>query len=492
MLRRVFTQGYRQTRQLHSTNNLLKVQPLILSDIGEGTRDVEVLSFLVQEGDKVSAWDDIVEVQSDKASVNIQCAADGVVTKVHWEEGDTVKVGEALVDIDYDNDDVPGGSDKPEEVVIEDQNVMATPAVKKLARTLKVDLTKITGTGANGRISKSDVESAASSGSTSSSSSPVAETSGKSDKVLTTPKIRGYAKSKNVDLSEVVGTGQDGRISQADVDAFLATPAPVAAAAPTPAFAPMVSATPAAMALKPVDLSGLSAPVVKKLTPIQKAMVSSMNMANQVPHFGYSEEYNMNALVEVRAALKEQTLKETGVKISYMPFIIKALSLALHEFPMLNASLNKDQNEVTYHPRHNIGFATDTPHGLLVPNIKDCQSRSILEIASELNRLHQVGLQNKLKPDDLTGGTFSLSNIGAIGGTYASPVLLMPQVAIGALGKIQKLPRFDANGNVTAHHIMAISWACDHRIIEGAQCAKFSNKLKFYLENPAAMLLHLK
>jgi 2-oxoisovalerate dehydrogenase E2 component (dihydrolipoyl transacylase) len=293
---------------------------------------------------------------------------------------------------------------------------MATPAVKKLAKTLKVDLTKITGTGANGRISKSDVESAASSGSETSSST-VAETSGKSEKVLATPKIRGYAKSKNVDLSEVVGTGPDGRISQADVDAFLSTPAPAAAAAPaTPAFAPMVSAAPAAMELKPVDLSGLSAPVVKKLTPIQKAMVSSMNMANQVPHFGYSEEYNMNALVEVRAALKEQTLKETGVKISYMPFIIKALSLALHEFPMLNASLNKEQNEVTYHPRHNIGFATDTPHGLLVPNIKDCQSRSILEIASELNRLHQVGLQNKLKPEDLTGGTFSLSNIGAIGG----------------------------------------------------------------------------
>ena len=235
---------------------------------------------------------------------------------------------------------------------------MATPAVKKLARTLKVDLSQIRGTGANGRISKSDVESAASSSSdTSSSSSPAAETSGKSEKVLATPKTRGYAKSKNVDLSEVVGTGQDGRISQADVDAFLSTPAPVLAAATTPVFAPMVSA-PAAVALKPVDLSGLSAPVVKKLTPIQKAMVSSMNMANQVPHFGYSEEYNMNALVEVRAALKEQTLKETGVKISYMPFIIKALSLALHEFPMLNASLNKDQTEVTYHPRHNIGFAT--------------------------------------------------------------------------------------------------------------------------------------
>lgn len=147
---------------------------------------------------------------------------------------------------------------------------------------------------------------------------------------------------------------------------------------------------------------------------------------------------------------------------------------------------------MTYHPRHNIGFATDTPHGLLVPNIKDCQARSVLEIAAELNRLHAAGLQNKLKPDELSGGTFSLSNIGAIGGTYASPVILPPQVSIGALGKIQKLPRFDANDNVVPVHIMCISWSADHRVIEGAQMARFSNKLKYYLENPASMLLHLK
>merc|ERR1712178_122315 len=300
-----------------------------------------------------------------------------------------------------------------------------------------VDLNTVTGTGANGRITKEDVQNA-----TGTKDAPVSESSSESKKaVLATPKTRGYAKEKGVDLSQVTGSGPDGRITESDIDAFLSVPAATSA--------PAVSSTPSAIPeLKPVDLSGLSAPVVKKLSPIQKAMVASMNQANQVPHFGYSEEYDMSALVKIRSQIKDQVMKETGVKISYMPFMIKALSLALHEYPMLNASLNSEQTEVTYHPRHNIGFATDTPHGLLVPNIKDCQARSIIEIASELNRLHQAGLENKLRPDDLSGGTFSLSNIGAIGGTYASPVLLMPQVAIGALGKIQNFPRFDENGNV--------------------------------------------
>jgi len=355
MLRRVFTQSY---RRLHTTSQFLKIQPLILSDIGEGTRDVEIISFLVKEGDKVNAWDDIVEVQSDKASVNIQCAADGIVTKVHWDEGDTVKVGEALVDIDYEGE-VPGGSVEEEEVKTEEKSVMATPAVKKLAKSLNVDLTTVTGTGTNGRITKEDVQNATGSNNASS----VSESSESKAAVLATPKTRGYAKEKGVDLSQVSGSGPGGRITESDIDAFLAVP--VSAPTPVASSSPSVSIP----ELKPVDLSGLSAPVIKKLTPIQKAMVASMNQANQVPHFGYSEEYDMSALVKIRSQIKDQVMKETGVKISYMPFIIKALSLALHEFPMLNASLNNEQTEVTYHPRHNIGFATDTPHGLLVPNI---------------------------------------------------------------------------------------------------------------------------
>merc|ERR1719443_157524 len=183
---------------------------------------------------------------------------------------------------------------------------------------------------------------------------------------------------------------------------------------------------------------------------------------------------------------------EFGIKLSYMPFIIKAVSLALNDHPILNASMSEDETELIYHEDHNIGVATDTPHGLLVPNIKAVQNLSVLEIAAELNRLHQAGLQNKLTPKDIKGGTFSLSNIGSIGGTYAKPVIMPPQVAIGAIGRIQKLPRFDHHDNVVAAHIMNVSWSADHRIIDGATMARFSNQMKTYVENPTSMILDLR
>jgi len=175
-----------------------------------------------------------------------------------------------------------------------------------------------------------------------------------------------------------------------------------------------------------------------------------------------------------------------------MPFIVKAASLALTEYPLINSSINLENETVTYKHNHNIGVAMDTAQGLLVPNIKAVQNLSVFEIAAELTRLHQVGLAGKLSAQDLTGGTFSLSNIGSIGGTYASPVILPPEVAIGALGKLRKLPRFNANGEVYAATIMNVSWSADHRLLDGATVARFSNTWKDYLENPARMVLDLK
>jgi len=166
----------------------------------------------------------------------------------------------------------------------------------------------------------------------------------------------------------------------------------------------------------------------------------------------------------------------------------KAASMALTEYPILNAVVNDDCTEMTYKSSHNIALAMDTPQGLLVPNVKNCEQRSIFEIAEELNRLQELGAAGLLTAADLKDGTFSLSNIGVVGGTYASPVLVVPQVAIGALGKIEKLPRFDANDNVVAQHIMKVSWSADHRVIDGVSMAKFSNLWKSYLADPTMML----
>ncbi|KAI8509765.1 hypothetical protein Bbelb_121930 [Branchiostoma belcheri] len=227
------------------------------------------------------------------------------------------------------------------------------------------------------------------------------------------------------------------------------------------------------------------------VTGFRKAMVKSMTLSQSIPHFGYCDEVDMTALVELRAELKGAA-EQYGVRLSFMPFFIKAASMALLQYPVLNATVDDKCENMTLKASHNIGLAMDTANGLVVPNVKNVQCLSVLEVAAELNRLQSLGLQGKLGAGDLTGGTFTLSNIGAIGGTYAKPVIMPPEVAIGALGKVQVLPRFGASGEVYAAHILAASWSADHRVIDGATMARFSNLWKSYLENPASMLLHLK
>ncbi|MGH0184043.1 UNVERIFIED_CONTAM: hypothetical protein FKN15_013481 [Acipenser sinensis] len=253
------------------------------------------------------------------------------------------------------------------------------------------------------------------------------------------------------------------------------------------------------------------------LKGFHKAMVKTMSAALKIPHFGYCDEIDLTQLAELREELKSLA-ESRGVRLSYMPFFIKAASLGLLHYPILNASLDDScQNitykaaslgllhypilnaslddscqNITYKASHNIGLAMDTQQGLIVPNVKNVQMLSIFDIAAELNRLQTLGATGQLGTNELTGGTFTISNIGSIGGTYAKPVILPPEVAIGALGKIQALPRFNAKGEVVKAHIMNVSWSADHRIIDGATMSRFSNLWKSYLENPASMLMDLK
>lgn len=168
----------------------------------------------------------------------------------------------------------------------------------------------------------------------------------------------------------------------------------------------------------------------------------------------------------------------------------QATSLALTQFPELNATCNPEASEVIHRASHNLGIAMDTPRGLIVPNVKNCQNLSIFDIAAELKRLMALAADGKLGDADLQAGTFSLSNIGAIGGTYASPVIMPPQVAIGALGKMQRVPVFvdGTSDAVTAGYVMNVSWSADHRVVDGATMARFSNLWKQYLEDPISMV----
>jgi 2-oxoisovalerate dehydrogenase E2 component (dihydrolipoyl transacylase) len=213
-------------------------------------------------------------------------------------------------------------------------------------------------------------------------------------------------------------------------------------------------------------------------------MYKSMTESLKIPHFSYSEEVDMTKLVSVRDEVKIEA-QSRGIKITYMPFFIKAASFALHKYPILDI----ENESIIYKPYHNISIAIHTPMGLVVPNIKNVHEKSILELSKDLSDLQQKGIKGALVPADFSDGTFTLSNIGVIGGTYTHPVIMPPQVCIGAIGKINVLPRFDANGAITRAHIMNVSFSADHRIIDGVTISSFVNLWKQYLENPNLFLL---
>lgn len=428
------------------SSRLSNIVQFNLSDIGEGIKEVTVKEWFVKPGDKVAQFDNICEVQSDKASVTITSKFDGVVTKLYYEVDDIAQTGDPLVDVE-----VAGGADS----AVEEEET-TTPEEEP-------------------------------------------EDSGlRNVRVLATPAVRRIAMENNVNLADVQGTGKEGRVLKEDILHFIQTgsaptrvaaPAPTPRAAPVPASPPPAAATPPPVIRRPVIAEGKDR--VEPLKGMVKAMSKSMAEALKIPHFGYYDEIDMTNLVNVRKDLKSEC-DARGVKLSFMPFMVKAASMALLQYPLINSSIDVQKDTVTYKHNHNIGVAMDTAQGLLVPNIKGVQNLSVFEIAAELTRLQQVGLAGKLTGQDLSGGTFSLSNIGSIGGTYASPVILPPEVAIGALGKVRKLPRFNSAGEVYPAHIMNVSWSADHRLLDGATVARFSNLWKNYLENPAKLILDLK
>lgn len=409
------------------------VVPFKLSDIGEGIRDVTVKEWFVKPGDRVAQFDNICEVQSDKASVTITSRYDGVVRKLHFPVDGVALIGAALVDIELDDD----AGEQVEAAAEED---------------------------AGGRLDRQVEEPAP-------GETGVAE--GLS-KVLATPAVRRIAMENNINLKDVFATGKAGRVLKEDIVAHLEKLA-----------SPQATQRPPAEKQVPRTSDGRVVP----LKGYAKHMWKTMTQSLSIPHFVYSDECTLNKLLAYRNEVKDSLKEQQGISLSLMPFFIKAASRALEKVPQLNAWLDEENQTIKILDNHNIGVAMDTPDGLIVPNIKNVQNLSVIEIAKELNRLQELGRKASIPLSDLTDTTFSLSNIGIVGGTYTKPVILPPQIVIGALGKMQRLPRFDDEDNVIAANVLSVSWAADHRVVDGVTMATYSNHWKHYVENPAYLLL---
>lgn len=484
-----------------------------LAQTGEGISECELMQWFVKEGDVVDEFQPLCEVQSDKAAIEITSRYAGTIVKVHHAQGDLVKVGAPLVDIrtpeaqaaaeeaaetpssssgsssnttgaaaeayDYDpsrpgTDSSSGGSGSDSS-----SNVLAAPTVRRLARELGVDLARVQGTGPSGRVLREDVERF-----------KAGLVSSIADKLVD----RIAAKAGPSSAGKLYAELGDVAAAEAALSAQDMTPTPAAAAAGAAAGAAAAAAAGAAGAPAAAAGAGGSTEALIRI-PIRgyrRAMVKSATEAGSIPTFHFMDEVEVEGLLGLRRLLKDDPALD-GAKLTYLPFVVKALSLTLLKHPGLNVSLEAGGAALLQRASHNIGVAMATSNGLVVPNVKQVETKSIPEIARELAHLQQLAAAGRLSSDDVSHGSLTISNIGTVGGTNATPMLNPPEVAIVALGRVQPLPRYDASGtSLVKKHIMNVSWGGDHRVVDGAALAEFSNYWKQLLQQPERLLMHLR
>jgi 2-oxoisovalerate dehydrogenase E2 component (dihydrolipoyl transacylase) len=323
------------------------------------------------------------------------------------------------------------------------------------------------------------------------------------------------SKELNVDITRIEGTGKGGRVLKEDIYRFVGKGDEKGAVTP-----PAAAATPALRGLasqKPGPSTSTAAATsaqietLTSLSKTQEQMFKAMTRSLTIPHFLYADEVDFTSLCELRGRLNRvlaaqaagaattttTTTTDSVVKLSYLPFIIKAVSMALYDHPTLNARVDMadpSKPGLVLRSQHNIGVAMDTPAGLLVPVIRDVGARNVLSIAAELARLQRLASAGQLSPSDLGGGTITVSNIGTIGGTYLSPVIVEREVAILGVGRLRTVPAFGGEGGdeIVRKHVCHFSWSADHRIVDGATLARAAEVVRGIVEEPDVMVMHLR
>lgn len=423
-----------------------------LPAIGEGVVEGEIVRWLKQPGDNVMANEPLVEVMTDKATVEIPSPQDAVVAEHKAPEGEIAAVGQVIAMLSGDGAaaaaaPAPAAAPEPPPAPV------AAPAPAPAAPA------------------------------------PAAAPapSATNGKVLATPAARALAREAGIDLATV--PGERGRITKADVAAAQAAPAaaPVAAPAATPA----PTATPApASAPAPAVAAALSD--ADELIPfrgmrrrIAEGMVKSYTTA---VHYTYVEQIDVTKLVAARKQAKPVAQAE-GVSLTYLPFIVKAVIAGLKKYPIVNAYLDEAGGNIVVRKDYNIGIAAATDQGLMVPVLHNADRMSILEIAGEIARVSDAAREGKAARHELTGSTFTVSSLGAIGGVLATPILNHPEVGILGVHAIRKTPVFDENDNVVAAHLMNLSVSLDHRVVDGFEGASFLQEVRRQLENPNLLFL---
>jgi 2-oxoglutarate dehydrogenase E2 component (dihydrolipoamide succinyltransferase) len=409
---------------------------ILVPPLGESIVEATVSRWLKMEGDAVAAGDTLVELETDKITVEVPALAAGVLSARAKQEGDVVGVGEVLGEI------ADGAS-------------AATSAAAPIA--------------------------AASAAVATPPAAPVA--AAPAGEVKAAPSAVRMAAETGANLSQIAGTGRGGVVSKADVMAATAPSAPTTSTAVTP----VVAAAPSVPALREPALASGVRETREKMTTRRKRIADNLLHSQlNTAHLTTFNEIDMSAISALRDRMREKVEKQHGLRLSFMPFFAKAASIALEAFPVVNAKIDNDH--IIYHHYVNLGIAVASEAGLVVPNLKDAHTRSVVELGQDIAAVAKKARDGKLTMDDLTGGTFTITNGGVFGSLVSTPIINYPQVGILGLHKIQDRPVV-VNGEIVIRPMMYIALSYDHRIIDGQQAVLFLIRIKELMEDPAAMLL---
>ncbi|OIJ44598.1 dihydrolipoamide acetyltransferase family protein [Rice orange leaf phytoplasma] len=416
------------------------------ADVGEGIHEGTITRWFFKVGDQVKEGDILVKVETDKLDVELTSPVAGKILKRDLNEGEVICVGDTIVLIQE-----PGDTDADVKK-FSSQNPNETAATEK-----------------------NDTQQAQTS----------AQTSLPPQKVLATPLVKNLAKELGLDLSTIKGTGVNGKILKVDVqnttNPLQTQPQPQTTQPTTPFFQEQPTPT-------PTFATSSQETEVVKISRLRKAIAQKMVISKgKIPETTLMDEVNITALVTLRKQAKDQAQSQ-GIKLTFMAFIMKAVAIALQEFPVFNASYDDVKEEVTYKKFINLGVAVDTKDGLIVPNIKDANKLTLLEMAQQLQQVAKATTERKVELNQIQNGTFTITNFGSIDITYGTPVINYPELAILGVGKITKKPVVE-NSQIVIADMLPLSLAIDHRIIDGADGGRFLKRVKELLNTPTLLLL---
>ncbi len=429
-------------------------------DVGEGMAEGEIIDWLVAEGDTVEEGDSVAEIQNDKSVEELAAPVSGTVKSILVEAGTIVNVEEPIMIID-------DGSEGETEVDEPEEEVEETEAPEVAEETVAEEVSE---------------------------SSEVVATSEPDKLVLAMPSVRQYARENDVDISLVTATGKSGRVLKEDIDQFVSGGGEQVAEETPVAEAPKAAPSSTQEVVSSVEVSAYSSsrsdeetrePLSMTRRAIANAMVKS---ATVIPSFALFDEVKVDKLWDHRNKFKGIAAEE-DTKLTFLPYVVKAVIAMMKEYPVFNASLDDTTSEIVYKHYYNVGIATDTENGLYVPVIQDADKKSMFNIADEIIELAQKAHNSKLSSDDMSDGSISISNIGSVGGSHFTPIINHPESAIVGIGRIAPKPVVNADGEIEVARMLDLSLVVDHRIIDGAVAQQAMNYLKTLLEDPELLLM---